>query len=564
MTGPPSIAPIFTSAMRLPITKFLLLPLLALCAGSVTAPQLLAAEPAQGHTEMLSNGDFANGMAPWSLDQSHGASARTACVKEGPDGQAALRLEVTGVGDKTWRLQLFQTGFKIQQGRRYVMSFWAKADRPVAIGANCMQNHEPWNHATQTPVELTREWKHVVFPFAGAWDETNPRVTFTNLGSTPGQVYWFADCSLKPGEDASQSTISSVPGNGPVRIVGRASYRTPSEAFKNAKDGDRIEIQAGKYNDVGILRANNVTVVGVGGRPIIDGKGAIADGHGIWVIDGNNTTLDNFEMLNEDNGLRGEAAWDQAAVYLKGNNLTMNHMFIHDNLQGFFNRTKSGDTCDLIITNSIFDTNGDGGGHSHNLYVNHNITNLTMRGVWSRNCIGGHILKVRAFRSDIQGCLFTDSKGLSLGWFIDFPDGGNHKFVGNIVEHNNGNPGSTMLAFGEDVPNPIPNYLLIAQNTFVNDGNGQFLDKIQKVTAIIEANIFVGSNAPTIVHNQIAPKSELNNPTAFDFRVPNPYQGTINFAAFAYADGAKSTSRTDSVYGGYFPATATPTVDPRP
>jgi hypothetical protein len=344
---------------------------------------------------------------------------------------------------------------------------------------------------------------------------------------------------------------------GPVYIVGRSYYQSPGEAFRNAKDGDRIEVKAGTYNDVGILYANNVTIVGVGVRPVIDAKGIIAEGHGIWVIYGNNTTLDNFEMLNEDNGLRGDAAWDQAAVYLKGNNLTMRNMYIHNNMQGFFNQTNSGNTCNLLFENSVFDYNGDGGGHSHNLYVNHNITNLTMRGVWSRNCNGGHIFKNRAFQSNVQGCMFTDPKGVSLNWFIDYPNGGQHTFVGNIVEHNNTNPGSTMLAFGEDVPNPGPNQLIIAQNTFINDGNGQFLDKLQLVTPTIKQNIFVGLNAPFMAENQVASKSDLENAAGYNYRIAKPNQGTMNYSSCAYADTANTSIRVDSLYGGYSRKTKT-------
>lgn len=340
---------------------------------------------------------------------------------------------------------------------------------------------------------------------------------------------------------------------GPVHIVGGGFFATPSQAFANAKDGDRIEIQAGTYNDAGVLKANNVTVVGCNGRPKIDGQSKIADGRGIWVIYGNNTTLDNFEMLHEDNGKRGEAAWDQAAVYLVGNNLTLRHMDIHDNMQGFFNATRAGSECNLTIENSIFAANGDGGGHSHNIYVNHNITKLTMRGVWSRDCRGGHILKVRAFESDIQGCMFTDPNGISLSWFLDFPDGGRHKFAGNIVEHNSQSSGSVIIAYGEEgLLNPAPHEMLIAQNTFINDGHGAFF-KIQHVAAKVRQNIFVGANAPADSGNQTITKATLENPAEYNFRTVKPDQGSTSYAAFMYVQPANSVGRNDASYGAYDP-----------
>ena len=349
------------------------------------------------------------------------------------------------------------------------------------------------------------------------------------------------------------TTTFSAQGGGPVCIVGRGFYSTPSQAFANAKDGDRIEIQAGTYQDAGALKANNVTVVGVNGRPQIDGQSKVADGRGIWVIYGNNTTLDNFEMLHEDNGKRGEAAWDQAAVYLVGNNLTLRHLYIHDNMQGFFNATRAGSQCNLTIEDSVFASNGDGGGHSHNIYVNHNITKLTMRGVWSRDCRGGHILKVRAYESDIQGCLFTDPNGISLNWFLDFPDGGRHKFAGNIVEHDQRNSGAVMIVYGEEgLLNPAPHEMMIAQNTFINDGEGTFF-KIQKVTASLRENIFAGKNPPADAGNQTVTKAALENPAEYIFRVAKPEKGSTNHAAFMYEHPANSVSRNDSYYGAYAP-----------
>ena len=346
--------------------------------------------------------------------------------------------------------------------------------------------------------------------------------------------------------------MQAQPG-APVCIVGRGFYHTPGEAFAQARDGDRIEIQAGSYHDVGVIKANLVTVVGVNGRPRIDGQSKIADGRGIWVIYGNDTTLENVEMMNEDNGKRGEAAWDQAAVYLVGNNLTLRHLYVHDNMQGFFNATRAGQPCNLLIENSLFALNGDGGGHSHNIYVNHNVTKLTMRGVWSRDCRGGHILKVRAYESDIQGCLFTDPNGVSLNWFLDFPDGGRHRFTGNIVEHSNRNPGSVFIAYGEEgLLNPAPHEMLVAQNTFVNDGNGTFF-KIQHVTATVRQNIFAGTTEPAPEGNQAVARAALANPAAYDFRIANPAGGAANFAAFMYEPAANSVNRQDATFGAYAP-----------
>ena len=49
-----------------------------------------------------------------------------------------------------------------------------------------------------------------------------------------------------------------------VCIIGRLCYKTPSEAFKNAKDGDTIIVYAGIYNDVAVINANHATMICIG------------------------------------------------------------------------------------------------------------------------------------------------------------------------------------------------------------------------------------------------------------------------------------------------------------
>jgi hypothetical protein len=146
--------------------------------------------------EMLKNGNFENGDANWILNQTNGATGQMEPVKEGPDGKAAMRLKVLTTSDQPWRLLLYQKLPPIEKFKTYTLTFWVKSDRVGSINATCMQSHAPWDHKTQQPVTISSEWKHVQYTFEGAWDDDNARICFTNLGTTPGQVYWFANCSL--------------------------------------------------------------------------------------------------------------------------------------------------------------------------------------------------------------------------------------------------------------------------------------------------------------------------------------------------------------------------------
>uniref|UniRef100_UPI00286A7EB7 carbohydrate binding domain-containing protein n=1 Tax=Armatimonas sp. TaxID=1872638 RepID=UPI00286A7EB7 len=146
--------------------------------------------------EMLSNGKFTDGPSKWVLEE-NGAKGQIEVVREAPEGRAALRLKVATVGDASWRLQLYQPGLQIEKGKKYTLTYWVKAEQMGVITVNCMQNHAPWeHHGAAKELAVTTEWKQLQFTFDGPWDDANARITFTNLGTVPGQTYWFAGCSL--------------------------------------------------------------------------------------------------------------------------------------------------------------------------------------------------------------------------------------------------------------------------------------------------------------------------------------------------------------------------------
>ena len=50
--------------------------------------------------EMMVNGDFADGIAEWQIEQQNGVKASAAVVPDGPSGQSAMRLDVEAVADE--------------------------------------------------------------------------------------------------------------------------------------------------------------------------------------------------------------------------------------------------------------------------------------------------------------------------------------------------------------------------------------------------------------------------------------------------------------------------------
>jgi len=148
--------------------------------------------------EMLANGTFAAGVQKWVLEQAGAAKGTMTVAKVGPNGKPAVNVKIVSKGEQSWQVQLHQGGLQIEKGRKYTLTYWARADRPTLITVNCMQNHEPWeHHGAATESQVTTEWKKFTFSFLGPWDDTNARVTFTNLANIPGQNYWFSAISLK-------------------------------------------------------------------------------------------------------------------------------------------------------------------------------------------------------------------------------------------------------------------------------------------------------------------------------------------------------------------------------
>lgn len=247
----------FTSSIHL--AAIAALTLTCQCLVSAAGRQLATAGKTRAGGEMLSNGSFAKGLDKWTIEES-GAKGKADVVREGPHGKPALRLEVLTVGDHAWRLQAFQTGMRIVKGARYAMTFWAKAARAGVITVNCMQNHAPWEHHTDAKLRVPTTWTQLRFDFDGPWDDSNVRISFTDLGTEPSQIYWFADCSLR-----------QVGGPEGIRTTSLPRKDGVIESWEGRMDGWHIYISDG--DELGVPQASSVAF---SARGATDGKQALA------------------------------------------------------------------------------------------------------------------------------------------------------------------------------------------------------------------------------------------------------------------------------------------------
>ena len=287
---------------------------------------------------------------------------------------------------------------------------------------------------------------------------------------------------------ASAATLSVGPGK---------TYAKPCAAIAVAKDGDVIEIAGNTTysGDVCSINRHNLTIRGVNGRPKIDAAGKSAADKGIWVVNGNNLTVDNVEMY-------GAKVWDVngAAFRLQGTGFTLRNSFIHDNENGIL--ANANVNSDILIEYTEFGHNGAGDGQSHNLYIGH-VKSLTFRYNYSHDANIGHNLKSRAetnliaynrFSSTPPGVTGSTAAG-QPSYEINLPNAGTSYIIGNIIEQPATNQNPTMVAYGEEGVTNAGSDLYVINNTFLNNySDGTFLFVSGKVPtpAVIQNNIFAG------------------------------------------------------------------------
>ena len=283
---------------------------------------------------------------------------------------------------------------------------------------------------------------------------------------------------------ASAATLHVGPGQ---------EYATPCRAILAAAAGDTIQIEAsGNYRgDVCKWVTNDLTIVGVNGRPKIDAAGRSAEDKAIWVIAGDNTTVENIEftgaVVPNHNG---------AAIRQEGANLTLRHCYIHGNEEGIL--AGNSPASQILIETTEFAENGYSNGESHNIYINH-IAQFTLRFSYSHDAIEGHLVKSRAAQNFILYNRLTGEAGTS-SLQLDLPNGGRSYVIGNVLEKGPNSDNPNVVAFAEEGAANPNSELYFVNNTVVNHSrrNGIFITVGDGAApALVQNNIFSGAGLLT-------------------------------------------------------------------
>ncbi len=269
-------------------------------------------------TEMLANGNFAKGVASWTLEVHNGAEAS---VTTGTySGRTSARVSVTKPGTLDWHVQFLQGGLAVTQGQTYTLSFWARADSTITVNMQVGLAHDPWSSLFENPCSLNTSWKYFEVPFQSGVTDDNVRVVLNGMGATISNIY-LSSVSLQSG-----GSISGVPGatalsSGAIPNLTRSStissgarsdwYRFLEELETSYWVGMKNYIR----DDIGYPGLVVGTIISTS-TPNIQSHMDVIDSHSYWthpVFPNNdwsttNWTVENASMVNNRGGILGSLA----------------------------------------------------------------------------------------------------------------------------------------------------------------------------------------------------------------------------------------------------------------
>ena len=276
-----------------------------------------------------------------------------------------------------------------------------------------------------------------------------------------------------------------------LRVGPRQKYARPSQAFHAAREGDVVEIDpAGAYGgDVATIRTSKLTIRGVGNSRVkLPANGKHEGGKAIWVITGNDVTVENIEFsgarVPDRNG---------AGIRPEGKNLTVRNCRFYDCENGIL-----GGAGELLIEYCEFRHCGPVPEPcTHSLYIGQECTKLIFRYNYSTDVIQGYLLKTRAKENWVLYNRLTDENGTGSG-VADFPNGGLVVMVGNILHKGPKASNSRVITYGMEGLVGERHALYVVNNTMVYEHrhSSAFFVRVERTPAsfipVIRNNLCIG------------------------------------------------------------------------
>ncbi len=308
------------------------------------------------------------------------------------------------------------------------------------------------------------------------------------------------------------------------------ALRTAPEAAAIVQDGDVVVFAPGTYTAGAVWTKHNLTLRGTPGTPRPIMQGGAVQGKAIWLLTGNNTTLEHLAFtgatVSDGNG---------AGVKLEGKSLTIRDCLFADNQNGLLTGGVPGvgRGSTILIESSEFARNGFGDpGRNHNIYIAEGDT-FTLQYSWSHGAQHGHLVKSRAWVNTILYNRLTDDPGGNASLELDFSNGGVNTVIGNLIRQDAQTENSTLLGHGMEGPADLPAHsLTVVHNTFVNDRYACTFLQVNAagVVPLIANNLFVGTGCQPLalngVNTPLAPSNTFTLTPAFVDAAAQDYHPT--------------------------------------
>lgn len=266
-----------------------------------------------------------------------------------------------------------------------------------------------------------------------------------------------------------------------------------SEAARQARDGEVIEIRPGTYRGQPVVWTQDKLIIrGAGERPVMLADGKSAEGKAIWVVRGGKLRIENIEFR----GARGSEL-NGAGIRFEKGSLSVRGCAFFDNEMGILTANRS-DLNLEVIDSEFGDVPRIQGSPHHLLYVGA-IGKFTLRGSRFANGYLGHLVKSRARENHILYNMLVDGAGGKSSYELEFPNGGIAYVIGNTIGQSAGTDNPRIVSYGAEGAKWPENGLYMAHNTLVNDAHaGTFVSvRTDKVGSDVEVwllnNLMVGA-----------------------------------------------------------------------
>ena len=286
--------------------------------------------------------------------------------------------------------------------------------------------------------------------------------------------------------------LAAAPATARVLQVGETrEFKTPSEAIRAARDGDRVVIDAGEYFDCAVVAASNLTIEGAapdGGAVLTD---KTCQGKALLVTTGNDITLRNLTLTRarvpDMNG---------AGIRAEGINLTIERVKFVNNQNGILAAPNPQST--IIIRDSEFLRNGNCSPCAHGIYVNA-LKLLRVERSKFADTRQAHHLKSRAARTEVIGCEMRDGDTGTASYHIDIPNGGSVVVRDTTMQKGPKSENRTgAIVIGAEGVNQPTREITIENNTMINTGSYQtfMVVNLTATEAMLKGNKLTGQVQP--------------------------------------------------------------------